>query len=150
EFPFRLYRVLGSSPSGIHRLSASSLSSISVDTRQQIFTIIEKMGMASAKAQGLRSVITTPQKFIHSDHVIYLATFTNNADENAHQQNNTDDNENDSDSNNGNRCTGLLRVGRKSLFIRVLINLTIPSTSFVLCAGLLAVLCFDLIALSCL
>uniref|UniRef100_T1IJR1 Alpha-tubulin N-acetyltransferase n=1 Tax=Strigamia maritima TaxID=126957 RepID=T1IJR1_STRMM len=40
--------------------------------RSQLLMIIDEMGAASAKAQGLHIAVTTGDKFVQSEHVIYL------------------------------------------------------------------------------
>eukprot|EP00743_Colponemidia_sp_Colp-15_P005981 GILK01006428.1.p1 GENE.GILK01006428.1~~GILK01006428.1.p1 ORF type:complete len:416 (+),score=44.49 GILK01006428.1:106-1353(+) len=59
----------------------------------QLSEIIERMGTASAKAQGLKAVITTPSRIIATDHRVYLRVTRN-------------------------KVIGLLKVGKKKLFIR--------------------------------
>eukprot|EP00916_Digyalum_oweni_P022757 GHVL01037674.1.p1 GENE.GHVL01037674.1~~GHVL01037674.1.p1 ORF type:complete len:380 (+),score=75.93 GHVL01037674.1:50-1189(+) len=55
--------------------------------------IIDRMGAASAKSQGLKVMITSAQRLIGTDHRVYLKY-------------------------KDHRCLGLLKVGRKKLFLR--------------------------------
>ncbi|CDW90312.1 alpha-tubulin n-acetyltransferase [Stylonychia lemnae] len=61
---------------------------------QQVYDIIDKMGIASAKAQKLGGVITSAQKFFQQDdNKLYVMI-------------------------EGKTCQGILKVGKKNLFIR--------------------------------
>lgn len=42
------------------------------DAIAKISDIINELGEASARAQGLRSTVTTAQKLRNSDHIVYL------------------------------------------------------------------------------
>ncbi|KAL5484497.1 hypothetical protein EMCRGX_G021010 [Ephydatia muelleri] len=65
---------------------------------KNVATVIDALGAASAKAQGLNSVITTAQKFISSNQVLYIMK--------------------DGDCNNGKgAAVGMIKVGLKVLFL---------------------------------
>eukprot|EP01137_Pigoraptor_chileana_P025667 Opistho-2@95461 len=65
---------------------------------EQLRTVIDGMGMASARAQGLKGAVTTAGKLECSKHALYLLK--------------------DADANNGNGAVlGLLKIGKKSLFV---------------------------------
>lgn len=63
------------------------------ELQNHLHDLIDKIGTASAKAQGLPAVITTASRLFTSDNHLYLRA-------------------------EGNRCLGLLKVGVKKLFIR--------------------------------
>lgn len=63
------------------------------EAHTQVYEIIDRIGSASSKAQGLPSIITTASKLFTSDTRLYLRA-------------------------EGNRVMGLLKVGVKKLFIR--------------------------------
>jgi alpha-tubulin N-acetyltransferase 1 len=67
--------------------------------QQRVSEILDAMGNASAKAQGLKGAITTADKLrAHSEHVVYLLL--------------------DRGSNGGRgSVVGLLKMGRKNLFL---------------------------------
>lgn len=63
-----------------------------------LITVIDKMGQASSKAQGLYSVITSGRKLQFSDHILYIMK--------------------DPSGNNGRgSVVGILKVGHKKLFV---------------------------------
>ena len=92
EFPFSIRRVLGPGP--VVALTAKTLQGKQQDARNAIGQIIDALGAASAKAQGLPSVITTMTRFLSSDHVLYI----------VHEEE---------------KAVGLIKAGVKKLFIRV-------------------------------
>ena len=63
------------------------------DSQAQLYEIIDRMGVASSKAQALPSVITSSSRLFTSDNRLYLKA-------------------------EGNKVIGLLKVGVKHLFIR--------------------------------
>ena len=63
------------------------------DSQAQVYDIIDRIGSASSKAQGLPSVITSGSRLFTSDTRLYLRA-------------------------EGNKVLGLLKVGVKKLFIR--------------------------------
>ncbi|BFZ19986.1 hypothetical protein BsWGS_23025 [Bradybaena similaris] len=66
--------------------------------QKKLFEVVDKMGEASAKAQGLNNPITTGAKLKASDHRLYILK--------------------DSSGNSGKGCiVGILKVGRKNLFL---------------------------------
>ncbi|KAK7094448.1 alpha-tubulin N-acetyltransferase-like [Littorina saxatilis] len=68
------------------------------DARQRLFEIIDTMGDASAKAQGLPGAITTGRKLELSDHHLYVMT--------------------DPEGKEGlGAAVGILKIGRKRLFV---------------------------------
>ncbi|KAL7294808.1 hypothetical protein TKK_0011739 [Trichogramma kaykai] len=68
------------------------------DTQRLLSRIIDDVGEASAKAQGLNRTITTAQKLRDTDHIVYLMV--------------------DKNGNNGNgSVVGLLKTGSKTLFM---------------------------------
>lgn len=64
--------------------------------RSQLMTVIDRMGDASAKAQGLHTVITTGRKLQLSDHILYIMK--------------------DSSGQRGS-VVGILKIGHKKLFV---------------------------------
>jgi alpha-tubulin N-acetyltransferase 1 len=102
EFAFDVRGVL---PDAVTRVSKDQLPGLrnnqSRDERsQQLATIVNKLGAASAKAQGLRVAVTTYQKLMASSHTLYLLR---------------DDCEQPV-------VVGLLKVGRKKLFLQDLLG----------------------------
>lgn len=66
--------------------------------KDQLISVINQMGIASSKAQGLKSVITSASRLAVSAHHLYVLT--------------------DADANNGQgAAVGILRVGHKKLFV---------------------------------
>ncbi|CAD8108597.1 unnamed protein product [Paramecium sonneborni] len=65
---------------------------------QQLDEVIKIMGEASAKAQNLKQVITSPSRFYQTDQGIYIKS-------------------------EGKQCLGMLKIGRKNLFHRDLSGL---------------------------
>lgn len=66
--------------------------------RKQLYQVIDCMGEASAKAQGLHGPITLARKLELSDHILYVMK--------------------DTEANNGKgACVGILKVGYKRLFV---------------------------------
>jgi alpha-tubulin N-acetyltransferase 1 len=63
------------------------------EAQNQIYEIIDKIGAASSKAQGLPSIITSASRLFTSDNRLYMRS-------------------------EGNKVMGLLKVGVKKLFIR--------------------------------
>jgi alpha-tubulin N-acetyltransferase 1 len=63
------------------------------DAQSNLYEIIDKMGAASAKAQGLPAIITTASRLYTSDNHLYLKA-------------------------EDNKVLGLLKVGVRKLFIR--------------------------------
>eukprot|EP00731_Ephydatia_muelleri_P024655 Em0016g926a len=89
----RHYQDLGSS-SLVRRQSSNKWD----NGEKNVATVIDALGAASAKAQGLNSVITTAQKFISSNQVLYIMK--------------------DGDCNNGKgAAVGMIKVGLKVLFL---------------------------------
>lgn len=70
-----------------------SLSALTGAQKQNMTTILDTMGARSAKAQGLLAIITTMSKMLANDHTIYIST-------------------------SGNQVQGILKMGKKHLFIR--------------------------------
>ncbi|XP_034256020.1 alpha-tubulin N-acetyltransferase-like isoform X1 [Thrips palmi] len=68
------------------------------DVVAKISTVLDKMGVVSAKAQGLPVAITSAAKLRNTDHVVYILT--------------------DPEGNKGHgTVVGILKVGRKKLFV---------------------------------
>lgn len=66
--------------------------------KKQLYQVINRMGEASAKAQGLHGPITLARKLELSDHLLYVIK--------------------DAEANNGKgSCVGILKVGCKRLFV---------------------------------
>ena len=63
------------------------------DLQANLYEVIDKMGAASSKAQGLPSIITSASRLFTSDNRLYMKA-------------------------EGNKVIGLLKVGVKKLFIR--------------------------------
>eukprot|EP00347_Sterkiella_histriomuscorum_P002351 403368489 len=104
EFPFNCEKVLGVDAEGFAildgRKGASQMQQQNKVIQRQLpelqshlHDIIDKMGHASTKAQGLPAVITTAGRLFTSDNRLYLRA-------------------------EGNKVIGLLKVGVKKLFIR--------------------------------
>lgn len=114
EFEFDVRRVFGGEPIAV--VNAAVLRRVSGAARRSIETVIDAMGNASMRvrvficsgmngvicnlfmlflqAQGLSAVLTTAHKLSCSDCTLFLAT-------------------------DRKRCLGIIKVGRKHLFIRV-------------------------------
>ncbi|KAJ8300811.1 hypothetical protein KUTeg_022330 [Tegillarca granosa] len=102
EFSFNINNLLGNTITKLdkgvdpYRRNAEGLSYIVL--RSQLFQVIDEMGAASAKAQGLRTIITTGRKLELSDHILYIMK--------------------DAEANKGKGAVvGLLKIGYKKLFV---------------------------------
>lgn len=100
DFPFNINVLF---PELITKITSESLrlghGSRSTGTHlEQISKVINEMGDASSKAQGLRTTITTANKLRLSDHHLYLL-------------------KDDSDGKLNGQVIGILKVGHKNLFI---------------------------------
>eukprot|EP00357_Protocruzia_adherens_P012985 CAMPEP_0115043008 /NCGR_PEP_ID=MMETSP0216-20121206/46606_1 /TAXON_ID=223996 /ORGANISM="Protocruzia adherens, Strain Boccale" /LENGTH=460 /DNA_ID=CAMNT_0002425233 /DNA_START=60 /DNA_END=1439 /DNA_ORIENTATION=+ len=93
DFPFNCDRVCSADNDGFSVIAGSRFRSRVDAYYQNLSKIIEEMGEASSRAQGLTSTITTPSRFFGSDQRLYLRT-------------------------EGKRALGLLKVGSRKLFIR--------------------------------
>lgn len=104
EFPFNSEKVLGTDaegfavmdgPKGIQQSLGANRAAVKAmpEIQSHMHDIIDKIGTASAKAQGLPAVITTSSRLFTSDNRLYLKA-------------------------EGTKVIGLLKVGRKNLFIR--------------------------------
>ena len=104
EFTFNCEKVLGTDQDGVaildgkKPLGQTSFQNRTMyrqlpDTHAQLYDIIDRMGSASSKAQGLPSVITSASRLFTSDNRLYMKA-------------------------EGNKVIGLLKVGVKHLFIR--------------------------------
>jgi alpha-tubulin N-acetyltransferase 1 len=97
QFQFRADQALQPDKDGFAFLQgqqlAQKLKNLKTDHMRQIAEIITSMGTASAKAQALKQIITTFEKFVGTDNRIYFKV-------------------------DGNKVLGLLRVGEKNLFYR--------------------------------
>lgn len=91
EFDFRLSRIL---KEPLVVVDKEFLRKLPRGLREQLDTVITRMGVASAKAQALSGPITSARKFGTSSQRLYLGAAGSN------------------------QCTGLLKVGVKNLFIR--------------------------------
>ena len=91
EFNFNCEELLSSDKEGFAILTTDEPKSI--NAKQNINQILDIMGTASAKAQGLKAIITTPVKFYSSNHRAYFKVEKN-------------------------LIIGFLKVGTKKLFIR--------------------------------
>ncbi|XP_062620566.1 alpha-tubulin N-acetyltransferase 1-like isoform X1 [Saccostrea cucullata] len=102
EFPFSINNLLGSTISKLdNNISPFRKHADGYDTRQlrrQLIEVIDRMGEASARAQGLRTIITTGRKLELSDHILYIMR---------------DDQLND----NKGGVVGILKIGHKKLFV---------------------------------
>ncbi|XP_061170155.1 alpha-tubulin N-acetyltransferase 1-like isoform X2 [Saccostrea echinata] len=102
EFPFSVNNLLGSTISKLdNNISPFRKHADGYDTRQlrrQLIEVIDRMGEASARAQGLRTIITTGRKLELSDHILYIMK---------------DDQLND----NKGAVVGILKIGHKKLFV---------------------------------
>eukprot|EP00002_Diphylleia_rotans_P040990 TRINITY_DN9862_c2_g1_i3.p1 TRINITY_DN9862_c2_g1~~TRINITY_DN9862_c2_g1_i3.p1 ORF type:complete len:441 (-),score=96.32 TRINITY_DN9862_c2_g1_i3:250-1572(-) len=92
EFPS--YNIQALFTKDVSCLTSSIVSRLSHDKASHVAHVIDAMGAASAKAQGLPQVITNASKLSSSDHRLYVAVLPPKA------------------------VSGILKVGRKKLFIR--------------------------------
>jgi alpha-tubulin N-acetyltransferase 1 len=90
EFNFNCTHIFKCDNDGIVILNGNS---IPKSIHSYICIVLDSIGLASSKAQGLKSAITTGIKFIKSDHKIFLVC-------------------------DGKLAIGFLKVGKKNLFIR--------------------------------
>lgn len=102
EFPFSVNNLLGSTISKLdNTVTPFRKNADGYDARQlrrQLMEVIDRMGEASARAQGLRTIITTGRKLELSDHILYVMR---------------DDQLND----NKGAVIGILKIGNKKLFV---------------------------------
>ncbi|XP_060069773.1 alpha-tubulin N-acetyltransferase 1-like [Ylistrum balloti] len=103
EFPFNINNLIGSEISKLDRNVAPFRKNADgytyVDLRSQLFTVIDKMGEASSRAQGLHGTITGGRKLQLADHILYIMKDANN-------------------NNNGSGAVvGILKIGHKKLFV---------------------------------
>lgn len=102
EFPFNVNEIL---PNQITKITSSLLPEGFVGDRRgsqkcvdRISDILDEMGKASAKAQGLQRAVTSGEKMKNVDYTVYIFV--------------------DPEGNNGKGSViGLLKVGRKKLFV---------------------------------
>ncbi|OWF39483.1 alpha-tubulin N-acetyltransferase 1-like isoform X1 [Mizuhopecten yessoensis] len=103
EFPFNTNNLLGSEISKLDkkvvpfRKNADGFTF--VDLRSQLCTVIDKMGDASSRAQGLHGTITGGRKLQLSDHILYIMKDSN------------------SNNNGSGAVVGILKIGHKKLFV---------------------------------
>ena len=105
EFLFNCEKLLGADAEGfsvidgrknVSQLFSSNNRAIGraiPEMQQNLYDVIDKMGAASSKAQGLPSIITSASRLFTSDNRLFLKA-------------------------EGNKVIGLLKVGVKKLFIR--------------------------------
>ncbi|XP_048776796.1 alpha-tubulin N-acetyltransferase 1-like [Ostrea edulis] len=102
EFPFSVNNLLGSTISKLdNTLTPFRKNADGYDARQlrrQLIEVIDRMGEASARAQGLRTIITTGRKLELSDHTLYVMR-------------------DDQLNNNKGAVIGILKIGHKKLFV---------------------------------
>jgi len=91
EFPFDCDILLDSNTQGYSLLDSSSLRKLMKNG--PVAEVVNTFGALSAKSQGLKNAITTAEKILESDHMVYMKT-------------------------EGNKVIGFIKVGRKNLFIR--------------------------------
>eukprot|EP01022_Parablepharisma_sp_SALTPOND_P011713 TRINITY_DN1496_c0_g1_i1.p2 TRINITY_DN1496_c0_g1~~TRINITY_DN1496_c0_g1_i1.p2 ORF type:complete len:333 (+),score=41.50 TRINITY_DN1496_c0_g1_i1:124-999(+) len=91
EFPFNCDRILGSDKEGYSILDSASVQKLAKS--KPTVQIIDTLGALSAKAQGLKAIITTTSKILGTDNKVYIKT-------------------------DGTKAVGFLKVGKKKLFIR--------------------------------
>lgn len=92
-FPQDITRIVGNT-SSLRRLSCNRWD----ESEKNVATVIDAMGAASAKAQGLHNVITTAQKFFASNQTLYIMK--------------------DGGCNSGKGAAiGIIKVGHKVLFL---------------------------------
>jgi len=93
EFQFPLFPIFGRN--SITVWDAARIKRLNPALQERLGEVVNRMGAGSAKAQSLPSVITTMSKMLCSDHHLYLYL------------------------ENFQKVVGLLKMGRKNLFIRV-------------------------------
>jgi len=103
EFDFSVQKVMhqfsaGTTQEDVCIMRGTHMRQNRCDSRQskeisQLTAVIDKMGEASAKAQGLPQVITTVSKMCSQEHTAYFKA-------------------------DGKKCIGFIKVGYKKLFIR--------------------------------
>ncbi len=104
EFHFNCEKLLSTDAEGFAILDGRKAPSVSStqgraigraipDLQSNLYEVIDKMGAASSKAQGLPSIITSASRLFTSDNRLYMKA-------------------------EGNKVIGLLKVGVKKLFIR--------------------------------
>ncbi|XP_069121494.1 alpha-tubulin N-acetyltransferase 1-like isoform X2 [Argopecten irradians] len=103
EFPFNINNLLGSDISKLDRnvvpFRKNADGFTYTELRSQLFTVIDKMGEASSRAQGLHGTITGGRKLQLSDHTLYCMKDSN------------------SNNNGPGAVVGILKIGRKKLFV---------------------------------
>ncbi|XP_033732009.1 alpha-tubulin N-acetyltransferase 1-like isoform X1 [Pecten maximus] len=103
EFPFNINNLVGSEISKLDRSVTPFRKNADGFTcnelRSQLITVIDKMGEASSRAQGLHGTITGGRKLQLSDHTLYLMKDSNN------------------NNNGAGAAVGILKIGHKKLFV---------------------------------
>ncbi|KAK3088784.1 hypothetical protein FSP39_023687 [Pinctada imbricata] len=102
EFPFNINHLLGETINKLdssvrpYRKNADGYGY--EELRKLLMQVIDRMGEASSRAQGLRTIITTGRKLELSDHILYVMR--------------------DNELNNGKGAVvGILKIGSKRLFV---------------------------------
>ncbi|XP_078326041.1 uncharacterized protein LOC111125721 isoform X2 [Crassostrea virginica] len=102
EFQFSVNNLLGSTITKLdNTLTPFRKNADGYDARQlrrQLMEVIDQMGEASARAQGLRTIITTGRKLELSDHILYVMR-------------------DDQLNNHKGAVIGILKIGYKKLFV---------------------------------
>ncbi|XP_070532839.1 alpha-tubulin N-acetyltransferase-like [Ptychodera flava] len=98
EFPFNVNHIFGEGNITLLDNRLIPYRRTSSNTTENMHTVIDNMGRASAKAQGLRAPITSSSRIKLSDHHLYIMK--------------------EAEANNGlGSVIGILKIGRKRLFV---------------------------------
>jgi len=96
EFKFNLRNILGDEITLLDN-KLTTYKTSSGDYKRQLCEVIDKAGIASAKAQNLHAAITSATRLMHSDHHLYIMK--------------------EEDTGDPEMVVGLLKMGHKKLFV---------------------------------